>query len=94
MTTAVDTNVLLGILLDDPHHAEWSKARREGNLIVCEVACAELAGFSRMSPDLQGLLGRWDLLRPSTPKVLNLARGSVAVLRSEEGQSREVPDLQ
>lgn len=47
MTTAVDTSVLLDILVDDKQYAATSeaalaRARAEGRLIVCESVVAEL----------------------------------------------------
>lgn len=47
MITAVDTCVLLDLLLDDPRHrnrshAALTRARREGQLVVCELVVAEL----------------------------------------------------
>lgn len=49
MITAVDTSVLIDVLIVDPRHAESSEAalRRvaeEGKLVVCDVVYAELAG--------------------------------------------------
>jgi hypothetical protein len=46
--TAVDTNILLDILVADKKHFEDSKSlldrhMAEGQLILCEVVCAELA---------------------------------------------------
>ena len=50
MTTAVDTNVLIDILANDPAYAALSaqnleEARRRGRLVVCEVVIAELGRF-------------------------------------------------
>ena len=47
MATAVDTSVLLDVLLADPQHAARSeaalrKAANEVGLIVCEVVIAEI----------------------------------------------------
>ena len=49
MITAVDTSVLIDVLIVDPQHADSSEAalRRsaaEGRLVVCDVVYAELAG--------------------------------------------------
>ncbi len=57
MITAVDTQVLLDVLLADPTFADISasaldKAAREGNLIICEAVLAELA---TRFPDEQAL---------------------------------------
>ena len=48
MTTAVDTNILLDILLPDPVQGEASlraieTAYEQGALVICEVVYAELA---------------------------------------------------
>ena len=48
MATAIDSSVLLDVLLADPQHAETSelalrKAAAEGGLIICEVVVAEIA---------------------------------------------------
>ncbi len=48
MVTAVDTSVLLDVLLNDPQHAPASmtalrRAAVEGSLILCEIALAEVA---------------------------------------------------
>lgn len=47
MVTAVDTSVLLDVLLDDPSHfnssmAALQKAAREGRLVISEAVLAEL----------------------------------------------------
>jgi len=52
MITAVDTSVLLDILLDDPAHGEASagmleKCIKEGRIIACDVVWAELAANCR-----------------------------------------------
>jgi len=52
MVTAVDTSVLLDVLLNDPQHAPASitalcRAAVEGSLILCEIALAEMARLCR-----------------------------------------------
>jgi predicted nucleic acid-binding protein len=47
MVTAVDTSVLLDVLLNDPRHASHSiaalrQAAAEGSLIICETTLAEV----------------------------------------------------
>jgi predicted nucleic acid-binding protein len=49
MRTAVDSNILLDVLLPDPVHQERSvaaleSAAGEGSLVVCEVVVAEVGG--------------------------------------------------
>lgn len=47
MITAVDSSVLIDVLIDDPRFADGSaealrQARREGRLIVCDLVVAEI----------------------------------------------------
>lgn len=61
MMTAVDTNILLDVLLQDPAFVESSeKALRqtssEGALVICEVVYAELAGLFPTHPSLETFL--------------------------------------
>lgn len=51
MITALDTNVLLDVLLEDPVHLHDSprainRCAREGNLVVCDVILAELTAVA------------------------------------------------
>ncbi|MBI4703020.1 MAG: PIN domain-containing protein [Deltaproteobacteria bacterium] len=63
MTTAVDTNVLLDILVAGSRHAQAAKAAvtragAAGALVICEVVFAELAAaFSGDVPRLGAFLG-------------------------------------
>jgi predicted nucleic acid-binding protein len=64
--TAVDTNVLLDVLLPDPAHGPRStalleKAAREGSLILCDIVYAELAAFFPGHTLLQQTLHKMDL---------------------------------
>jgi predicted nucleic acid-binding protein len=76
MITAVDTNVLLDILLPDPTFGPASKeglrmASRQGALIICEVVYAELAGFFPKAEALDTFLQQAGIqLRPSEPQTL------------------------
>ena len=50
MITAVDTNVLMDVLLEDPSFQPASEqllreASGEGSLVICEVVYGEMAGF-------------------------------------------------
>jgi len=65
MVTAVDTSVLLDVLLNDPQHAPASLAalRRgsvEGSLILCEIVLAELAP-TLASAEMPQFLSDWNL---------------------------------
>lgn len=72
--TAVDTNVLLDVLFDDPVHGAKSaraldRAAREGTLVIGPATVAELAvAFARGSRDMEAFLAEANLratpLRP------------------------------
>lgn len=79
MISALDTNLLLDILLPDPSHLERSKslldrARRRGALIISEVVYAELSAHFASKNDLDRFLREVSLaLTPSTPEALHEA---------------------
>lgn len=61
MTTAVDTNVLLDILLPDPKFGPRSKEELTrqfglGSLIVCDIVYAELSAFFKSKKQLDQVL--------------------------------------
>lgn len=61
MITAVDTSILLDVLVDDAAHAEKSEALlahayQQGGLIICPVVYAELAPAARDRKQLDGWL--------------------------------------
>lgn len=63
MKTAVDTNVLLDILLPDPAHGESSlraleNAYEQGAMVICEIVYAELATHFQSREDLDLALAR------------------------------------
>src|SRR5581483_3748747 len=78
MVTAVDTSVLLDVLLNDPQHAPASnaalhRAAAEGSLAISDAALAEIVPV--LTPvDLPQFLGDWKLaFLPSTQQVAILA---------------------
>lgn len=76
MITAVDTSVLLDVLLQDPSFGRRSedalrKASKDGALIICEVVYAELAGLFPSQAALEGFLRETNIqLRPSSSEML------------------------
>ena len=82
MISALDTNILLDILLPDPSHVERSKslldqARRKGALIISEVVYAELSAHFPSKGDLDRFLQETSIaLVPSTPEALHEAAQS------------------
>ena len=76
MITAIDTSVLLDILLPDPTFGPASRERvrtasRQGALLICEVVYAELAGFFPTHEALEAFLQDTGIqLKPSEPQTL------------------------
>ena len=62
MKTAVDSSVLLAIFNDEPDARAWVQclidARREGQLVVCDAAYAEVAPAFVAESELQEALGK------------------------------------
>lgn len=79
MTAAVDTNILLDILIPGEPRAESSKRLLDsylarGRLILCEVVFAELAAMFPSEPELKLFLSDTGMkLVPSGEKSLHLA---------------------
>jgi predicted nucleic acid-binding protein len=74
--SALDTNLLLDILLPDPSHVEPSKrlldhARMRSALVISEVVYAELSAHFPSKGDLDRFLREVSItLTPSTPEAL------------------------
>lgn len=58
--TAIDTNVLLDLLLDSPWaeacQAALDRAYGEGGLVICDAVCAELAAYFAAPDEMDGFL--------------------------------------
>ncbi len=99
MVTAVDTSVLLDVLLNDPQHAPASIAALrqgsvQGSLILCEVVLAELAPTLAPAEMLQ-FLSDWNLtFVPSSQSSAILAGEMFRTYLLRGGKrSRIVPDF-
>jgi hypothetical protein len=99
MVTAVDTSVLLDVLLNDPQHASASlailrHASIEGSLVICEVVLAELTPALAAS-ELPKFLSDWKLeFVPSTQSSATLAGEMFRTyLRRGSKLNRVVPDF-
>jgi predicted nucleic acid-binding protein len=79
MITAVDTNIILDVLIPGDPFSQSSKALLEkqfskGKLIICEVVFAELAAQFPSEPDLKTFLAETGMrLEYSNPKSLYTA---------------------
>jgi predicted nucleic acid-binding protein len=99
MVTAVDSSVLLDVLLNDPQHAPRSiaalrQAATEGSLIICETTLAEIAP-TLSSTDLPQFLSDWSLaFVPSSQASATLAGEMFRAYLARGGKrGRVVPDF-
>ena len=73
MLTAVDSSVLLDVIVDSPAHADASentlrKAASEGGLIICECVLAEIRPVFPDRAAIEEFLADWQLrFVPSSP---------------------------
>lgn len=99
MPTAVDSSVLLDVLLDDPMYAERSeaalrKASKDGGLIISDVVIAELVPVLG-NASIHAFLSDWGIqFTPSSVEIAALA-GSMFKVYLERGgkRGRVVPDF-
>ncbi len=100
MTTALDTSMLLDILVDDPTYASvsesaLSKARSKGSLVVCEAVIAELRPAFSSDKELSQFLNDVGIdYLPSTKECALLA-GSIfsSYLKNKDKAKRVLPDF-
>ena len=74
MITALDTNILLDVLADDPRYSETSAALIEqaaeaGALVICEIVYAELTPRFSSQAQLDGVLRKLGIELISTGKA-------------------------
>ncbi len=99
MVTAIDTSVLLDVLLNDAQHAAASiaalrRAAAEGSLVISETALAEIV--PALKPwEIPQFLADWKLtFLPSTQAVAVLAGGMFrSYLENGGKRGRVVPDF-
>lgn len=100
MRTAVDSSVLLDVLLADPHFADLSEAAlrrvaREGSLVVCECVLAEITPVLGLEATDE-FLSDWNLtFVPSTAASAKLAGDMFAsyLRRKPQSHGRVLPDF-
>jgi predicted nucleic acid-binding protein len=98
MATAVDSSVLLDVLLDDPQHAESSAAALRAavpdGLVICEVVIAEISPVLAVA-SIPEFLSDWQIkFVPSSVESAVLA-GEMFRTYLERGgkRGRVVPDF-
>lgn len=99
MITAVDTSVLVDVLIDDPQFAAGSnaalrKAASEGALVLCENTLAELVPVLD-AKEIPDFLSDWNLkFIPSTQESAILAGEMFRIYLKRGGKrGRVVPDF-
>jgi predicted nucleic acid-binding protein len=99
MVTAVDSSVLLDVLLNDQQHAPPSiaalrQAANEGSLIICETTLAEIVPTLSVA-DLPQFLSDWSLaFVPSSQASATLAGEMFRAYLARGGKrGRVVPDF-
>ncbi len=97
MISAIDTNVLVDVILPDPSHAVISKALldeayREGALVISEVVYAELAAQFPSQEELDEFLRRTGIrLEQSQREALSAASEAWLSYTSRRGQGLQCP---
>lgn len=95
MRTAIDTSVLLDVLVADPTHAARSeaalrRAAREGALVVSECVLAEVRPALASTAELDELLHDWQItFEPSTRQSAALAGEMFQRYLTRRGRSEQ-----
>ena len=99
MVTAVDSSVLLDVLLNDPRHAPRSisalrQAATEGSLVICETTLAEIVP-TLPATDLPQFLSDWSLAFVSSSQASATLAGEMFRAYLDRGgkRGRVVPDF-
>jgi predicted nucleic acid-binding protein len=100
MITALDTSVLLDLLIDDPRFGETSEkalrmARSKGRLIVCEAVVAEIRPALGSAEDVSNFLDDIGIeYEPCTLEAATLAGTMYAAcLKNRDKANRVLPDF-
>ena len=97
MITAVDTSVILDVLIDDPQFGSASEAALrqgsgEGKLIVCECVIAEVFPAIRDRDRFAEFVGDWQLhFAPLDLAASTLAGEYFALYLRRGGRAKRVP---
>ncbi|MBZ9997338.1 type II toxin-antitoxin system VapC family toxin [Mesorhizobium sp. BH1-1-4] len=98
--TLVDTNVLLDLVTDDPHWADWliaqlEMARLNGPLLINDAVYAELAVRYDRVEDLEMFLDAADLEMVAMPRAALFLAGKVFTQYRRSGRAKTgvLPDF-
>ncbi|MCC7187041.1 MAG: type II toxin-antitoxin system VapC family toxin [Acidobacteria bacterium] len=99
MVTAVDTSVLLDVLLNDSEHCVTSMAAlrtasEDGSLVICEATLAEIVPALAVN-DVPSFLSDWNLRFVPSSQESGVLAGEMFRLYLERGgkRGRVVPDF-
>ena len=99
MVTAVDTSVLLDVLLNDSQHCATSMAAlrtasEEGSLVICETTLAEIVP-ALPANDVGSFLSDWNLHFTPSSRESGVLAGEMFRLYLQRGgkRGRVVPDF-
>ncbi len=97
LVTAVDTNVLLDVLLADPEHLDDSRralerASEEGPVVLSPVVVAELAACFASGDQAREHIAAMDVQVPQGGLEESLHAGQLWRSRRERGRQRVLPD--
>lgn len=102
MRTAIDTSVLLDVLVADPAHVDASEAAlrrvaQEGALVIGECVLAEVAPAFATADDLEEFLSDWQIDFVSSTRDSALLAGAMFRLylarRPVKGRRRVIADF-
>jgi len=98
--TLVDTNVLLDLVTDDPHWAQWSidqleAASLRGPLVINDVVYAELSVRYERIEDVEALLSKTGINLAPMPRAALFLAGKVFASYRKAGGTRTgvLPDF-
>ena len=97
MISAVDTNVLLDILIPDAPHGDESERRLAdavgaGSIVICEAVYTELAAYFEQPDDLEGFVEDTGIrLGPSSRVALHRAGGAWRVYARQRSSALVCP---
>lgn len=100
MTTVIDTNVILDIVINDPQWRDWSldhlaEALVHGPVVMCAVVFAEISSRQNTVGEVEEVLSRLELtLQPLSNNAMFLAGQAFARYRRTGGTKTNVlPDF-
>lgn len=94
MITAVDTNVLIDVLADNPKFVESSiaalrRCQQDGQLVICEIVLAEIARYFPSIDELRKTMSQLELSTEALGDVVCHAAGLAFLKYRQQGGQRD-----